>query len=167
MGHAALRKGVGGPSLHLKTYHRHGKKVKGQLWRQGWTGMWTVEDPFHFRSGLHPQWAQRCAQEDTTPLPSGSVWAWCPILVFAQTLFQDWSDPEVFSSDCLACVLKEGAKNQGRLQLRNVTAGGDAHWCAKNFTGSSKATGQEAAERPSLRTRRWSPMGGALPLRKH
>ena len=39
MGYAALRKiskVLGIPSLHLKTYQRHDKRVTGRLWKQGW-----------------------------------------------------------------------------------------------------------------------------------
>ena len=84
-------------------------------------------------------------------------------------------DFEVLSSYCHACVLKQGAKNEGKITVEEFDSWRETHTdCAKNFTGSRKAMEQEAAKgcgpdqsvATSCGTQRYSQMGIALLLRK-
>ena len=57
-------------------------------------------------------------------------------------------DFEVLSTYCHACVLKQGAKNEGKITVEEFDSWRETHTdCAMNLTGSSKAMEQEAAKR--------------------
>lgn len=57
-------------------------------------------------------------------------------------------DFEVLSFYCHACVLKQSAKNEGKITVEEFDSWREMYTdCAKNFRGSSKAMEQEAAKR--------------------
>ncbi|KAL1276324.1 hypothetical protein QQF64_035947 [Cirrhinus molitorella] len=162
MGYAALKKiskVLGIPSLHLKTYQRHNRKVTVAEIERGLGSLHRAREQIRQAYAEVDTDVARLLMEDEDAVINISVsfdGTWHKrgftsnygIGVCIDVLTGLVIDFEVLSSYCHACALKNNAKREGKITDREFESWREAHTdCAKNFAGSSKAMEQEAAKR--------------------
>ncbi|XDV25679.1 hypothetical protein PO909_029555 [Leuciscus waleckii] len=162
MGYAALRevsKVLGIPSLHLKTYQRHDKRVTVAEIERGLESLHKAREQIRQAySDVDPELAELLREDADAVINIGvsfdGTWkkrgftSHYGIGVCIDILTGLVIDFEVLSSYCHACVLKQSAKIEGKITVEEFNSWRETHTdCAKNFTGSSKAMEQQAAKR--------------------
>ncbi|KAK7881448.1 hypothetical protein WMY93_029857 [Mugilogobius chulae] len=162
MGYAALKKiskVLGIPTLHLKTYQRHDRKVTVAEVDRGLASLQRSREQIRQAyADIDPEVAQLLSEDEEAVINIGVSFdgTWHKrgftfnygIGVCIDILTGLVIDYEILSTYCHACALKIIAKREGKLTAEEYDRWRKSHTdCAKNFEGSSKAMEQEAAKR--------------------